>query len=101
MHEIRGEAAEAGILDGPGLEARLHGLRAAAVACRRAWRWHYGRFWQLRWENTLRRPSWRVDEENRAWRQMRDEVRRYAELRGQIAALSRDADGAKAKAVSR
>ena len=70
--------------------ARLARLRAAALTCRREWRWQYGRFWLLRWENTLRRPGWRVDAEARAWRQMRDEVRRYADLRRQIAALSRD-----------
>jgi len=69
-------------------EKRLVRLRAAAVECRREWRWQFGRFWLLRWENTLRRPGWRVDEETRAWRRMRDEVRRYAELRRQIADLT-------------
>lgn len=61
-------------------------LRAALRASRRAWRWHWERFWLLRWENALRRPAWRVDEEARAWQRMRAEVRRYAELRAQIAA---------------
>jgi len=67
---------------------RLARLRAAARECRHEWRWQFGRFWLLRWENMLRRPGWRVDEETRAWRRMRDEVRRYAELRRQIAALA-------------
>ena len=69
-------------------------LRREARACRRVWRWHWERFWLLRWENTLRRPSWRVDEEAAAWRRMRAEVRRYAELRRQMAAQSggREAD---------
>ncbi len=71
-------------------DARLVALRTAAVTCRREWRWQFGRFWLLRWENTLRRPGWRVDEEARAWRRMREEVRRYAELRRHIAELSRD-----------
>jgi hypothetical protein len=53
----------------------------AARECRRVWRWHWQRYWILRWENALRRPSWRVEEEARAWRHMRDEVRRYAALR--------------------
>lgn len=64
----------------------------AARDCRRVWRWHWERFWLLRWENTLRRPSWRVDEEARAWRRMRAEVRRYAGLRHQIAARSNSRD---------
>lgn len=63
-------------------------LRRAARDCRRVWRWHWERFWILRWENALRRPSWRVEEEARAWRRMRAEVLRYAELRLRIAAHS-------------
>jgi len=78
-------------MDGRTPNARQDDLRQAACECRRVWRWHWGRFWLLRWENTLRRPSWRVDEETRAWRRMRAEVRRYAGLRLQIA--ERDATG--------
>ena len=63
-------------------------LRREARDCRRVWRWHWERFWMLRWENTLRRPSWRVDEEGRAWCRMRAEVRRYAGLRHRMAARS-------------
>ena len=63
-------------------------VRQAARDCRRVWRWHWEQFWLLRWENTLRRPSWRVDEEARAWRRMRAEVRRYAALRLQMAATT-------------
>jgi len=59
-------------------------LRRAARDCRRLWRWHWERYWILRWENALRRPSWRVEEEARAWQRMRAEVLRYAELRLQI-----------------
>ncbi len=78
---------------GDALTLRIAQLRQAAQACRRSWRWQFGRFWLLRWENTLRRPSWRLDEENNAWRQMRAEVRRYAELRRQLAELSALAAG--------
>jgi hypothetical protein len=69
-------------------QARMGELRMAARECRRLWRWHWERFWMLRWENALRRPSWRVEEEQRAWRRMRAEVRRYAQLRSQIATVS-------------
>ena len=75
------------------LDERLARLRAATAECRREWRWQFGRFWLLRWENTLRRPGWRVDEERRAWRRMREEVRRYAELRRQIADLASTSHG--------
>lgn len=70
-------------------EARLDRLRGSARDCRRAWRWHWEHFWMLRWENALRRPAWRIDEETRAWRRMRAEVRQYARVRAEItAALS-------------
>ncbi len=69
-------------------KADLGDLYRAARDCRRVWRWHWERFWILRWENTLRRPSWRVGEEARARRRMRLEVVRYAELRLRIAAQS-------------
>lgn len=83
------DAALAG--DGPPhslIEARpdLEPLRRAVRESRRAWRWHWERFWLLRWENTLRRPGWRVDEEGRAWRRMRDQVRHYAQLRLRLTA---------------
>ena len=65
-------------------------LHRAARECRRAWRWHWQRFWTLRWENALRRPNWRVEEETRAWRRMRGEVQRYAGFRLRIAARSSD-----------
>ena len=68
--------------------ARIAQLREAARACRKSWRRHWGRFWKLRWENSMRRPSWRVEAEAQAWRRMRVEVRRYAELRRQIAELT-------------
>lgn len=42
----------------------------------------------LRWENALRRPGWRVEEEQRAWQRMRAEVRRYAQVRSQMATAS-------------
>ncbi len=77
----------------PGVSARgdrhaqIEQWRVAARDCRRVWRWLWQRFWILRWENALRRPSWRVEEESRAWRRMRDEVRRYADIRLRIAAL--------------
>jgi hypothetical protein len=61
-------------------------LRREARDCRRIWRWHWQRLWLLRWENALRRPGWRVDEEAFAWCRMRAEVRRYAALRRQLAA---------------
>ena len=66
----------------------LEGLRQAVRDCRRVWRWHWERFWVLRWENALRRPSWRVDEEAQAWQRMRAEVRRYARLRNRLATAS-------------
>lgn len=62
-------------------------LRDRARDCRRVWRWHWERFWILRWENALRRPGWRVEEEQQAWRRMRAEVRRYAQVRAQIAGM--------------
>ncbi len=72
----------------PELRVRLGRVAEAARECRHLWRWHWVNFWMLRWENTLRRPAWRVEEERRAWRRMRDEVRVYAGLRRQMAALS-------------
>lgn len=65
-------------------DRRIETLQQAVVQCRQSWRWWYGKFWQLRHENTLRRPSWRVEEETKAWRRMRAEVRNYAELRRQL-----------------
>jgi hypothetical protein len=59
-------------------------LGEAIQQSRRAWRLLYGRFWQLRHENTVRRPSWRVEMEAQAWKAMRAEVRRYGELRAQL-----------------
>jgi hypothetical protein len=66
--------------------ADLAPLREAVRASRRVWRWHWERFWLLRWENTLRRPGWRVDEEGRAWLRMREHVRHHAQLRLRLAA---------------
>lgn len=65
-------------------------LRREARDCRRVWRWHWQRLWLLRWENALRRPGWRVDEEALAWSRMRAEVRRYAALRLRLATRSAD-----------
>ncbi len=62
-------------------------LIGAAVACRRIWRQRWERFWLLRYENTLRRPTWRIEEETRAWHASRASVRRYAELRAELAAV--------------
>jgi hypothetical protein len=73
----------------PAAGARVDALRTALAETRHAWRWHWGRFWTLRWENTLRRPGWRAEEENNAWHRMRDEVRRYAALRAQLRELER------------
>jgi len=67
-------------------------LRREARDCRRVWRWHWQRLWLLRWENALRRPGWRVDEEALAWCRMRAEVRRYAALRLRLATRSADRD---------
>jgi hypothetical protein len=60
-------------------------LERAIRDCRRRWRWHYGRFWLLRWENRFHRPAWRLAAEDEAWRAMRAEVRHYAALRRQLA----------------
>lgn len=65
-------------------QRRISTLGDAIGQSRRAWRLLYGRFWQLRQENSVRRPSWRVEEETKAWRRSRAEVRRYAELRIQL-----------------
>src|SRR5258708_30045111 len=68
----------------PSRQRRLEGLRAALVETRKSWCWWWGKFWTLRWENTLRRPSWRVEEETRAWPRVREEVGRYSAVKGQI-----------------
>ena len=83
-----------GLMEIGATPATLDELRQAARECRGVWRWHWERFWILRWENALRRPSWRVEEEARAWRRMRAEVRTYAGLRLRIAMrlVSDDAD---------
>jgi hypothetical protein len=73
------------------LEHRLATLGDAMAQSRRAWRSLYGCFWQLRHENTIRRPSWRVEMETQAWKAMRAEVRRYGELRAQRRELARPA----------
>jgi hypothetical protein len=73
---------------------QLDRLREAAGVSRRIWRWHWQRFWLLRWENALRHPNWRVEQEACAWRRMRAEVRRYAGIRGQLAAYSAAGPGA-------
>jgi hypothetical protein len=70
-------------------QRRLDGLRTALVETRKSWRWWRGKFWTLRWENTLRRPSWRVEEETKAWQRMREEVGRYAAIRAQIRDIER------------
>jgi hypothetical protein len=79
---------------------RLSTLREAVGQSRRAWRSLYGRFWQLRHENSIRRPSWRVEEETKTWHQARAEVRRYAELRGQLRDLGRALPPANAVALA-
>lgn len=65
-------------------QRRICTLGDALGQSRRSWRLLYGRFWQLRQENSVRRPAWRVEEETNAWRRSRAEVRRYAELRTQL-----------------
>jgi hypothetical protein len=64
-------------------------LQKEVIACRRAWRRRWERFWLLRYENFRRSPSWRVEEETRAWHASRDDVLHYAELRAELAALRR------------
>lgn len=73
-----------------GPRTELERLHVALRGRRRVWRWHWQRFWTLRWENSLRRPGWRVDAEDRAWQRMREDVRHYAQLRRRRAALAAD-----------
>lgn len=68
-------------------QRRVKRLEKAVHESRRDWRTLYGRFWQLRHENSVRMPSWRVEMESKAWKSMRSEVRRYGELRSQLRAL--------------
>lgn len=66
-------------------------LRRQIELCRRDWRLAHGRFWMLQWENRVRRPSWRVEMEDEAWRKAREHVRRYAMLRRLLRSLPEDA----------
>src|SRR5258708_26118184 len=67
----------------PSRQRRLEGLRAALVETRKSWCWWWGKFWTLRWENTLRRPSWRGEEKNTARPRMRRGGGRYAAVQAQ------------------
>jgi len=84
--------------DSPGRRHRVAALRAALVETRRSWRWHWNRFWSLRWENALRRPGWRAEEEAKAWHRMREEVGRYAAIKVQIRDLECVSEGSRKSA---
>lgn len=70
------------------LEWRLQNLRDGIVQSRKNWRLLWGNYYTLRHENTVRRPAWRAEMETTARKYMRAEVRRYGELRIQLAELT-------------
>lgn len=69
---------------------RITHLQDAAFACRKAWRIHSGRHFQLAQENSRFIVDWRVDMQNDSLTRRREEARRYGQLRVQIASLRRE-----------